>query len=461
MHNSFVRDSIPKTADRAGQKAIRDLPGKEKASPMILETERLVLREMTPEDEPALYAVLGDSGIMQHYPYAFDGRRVRGWIEKNRTRYRENGFGLWAVCLKHTGEMIGDCGLTLQQIQGETLPEIGYHIRRDCQRKGYAREAAAAVRDWAFEHTVYPTLYSCCKYTNVPSFKTAEAIGMRFMKEYPDETNGVTHVSGISREAWENIRKAEEKGITMTESAREDYQKLLDHWDSAFAMTAEDREQDRREAEGEEGWRELAPSEKLFLAARSMKDCENVLDFGSGSGWAGIIMAKCGCKRVTCADPAPNAREMAAHYAARFRVEERLHPICISDTWLAQVPDGTYDGFFCSNVLDVIPPEMAEEILCHAERIVRKDGRAVIGLNFCMPPERMEQRGMSFTDGNKVYVNGVLRLVSRTDEEWAAVLEKHFAIDRLEHFAWPGEETETRRLFFLRPRNHPASRQKS
>ena len=169
-----------------------------------METERLLLREMNPDDFDALYAVLADSDIMQHYPYPFDEARVRGWIERNIKRYQKDGFGLWAVCRKDTGEMIGDCGLTLQNINGEMLPEIGYHIRRDSQRKGYAREAAKAVRNWAFRNTDYPTLYSCCKYTNVPSIKTAESIGMHFVCEYPDETNGTTHVSAISRKEWLN-----------------------------------------------------------------------------------------------------------------------------------------------------------------------------------------------------------------------------------------------------------------
>lgn len=166
----------------------------------ILETERLVLREMTMDDFDALYAVLSDAEIMQHYPYTFDEERVRSWIERNMDRYKEDGFGLWAVCLKDTGEMIGDCGLTLQNIDGQMLPEIGYHIRRDQQRKGYAKEAAAAVRDWAFQNTEYPALYSYCKYTNVGSFKTAESIGMHFEKEYEDEANKITHVSVIRRE---------------------------------------------------------------------------------------------------------------------------------------------------------------------------------------------------------------------------------------------------------------------
>lgn len=167
---------------------------------MMLETERLFLREMTMDDFDALYAVLSDAEIMQHYPYTFDEERVRSWIERNMDRYKNDGFGLWAVCLKNTGEMIGDCGLTLQNIEGQILPEIGYHIRRDQQRKGYAKEAATAVRDWAFGNTEYPALYSYCKYTNVGSFKTAESIGMHFEKEYEDEANKITHVSVIRRE---------------------------------------------------------------------------------------------------------------------------------------------------------------------------------------------------------------------------------------------------------------------
>ncbi len=95
--------------------------------------------------------------------------------------------------------MIGDCGLTLQNIDGKILPEIGYHIRKDYQRRGYAKEAASVVQNWAFENTDYPALYSCCKYTNEPSYKTAQAIGMHFEKEYPDEVNELTYVLAIYR----------------------------------------------------------------------------------------------------------------------------------------------------------------------------------------------------------------------------------------------------------------------
>ncbi len=168
----------------------------------MIETERLLLREYTMDDFDAPYEIMSDPETMQHYPAPFDEARTRRWIEWNLENYQQYGFGLWAVVLKETGEFIGDCGITIQNIDGEMLPEIGYHIRRDCQRKGYAREAAKAVRDWAFRNTDHPTLYSYCKYTNVPSIKTARSIGMQFVCEYPDETNGTTHVSSISRKEW-------------------------------------------------------------------------------------------------------------------------------------------------------------------------------------------------------------------------------------------------------------------
>ena len=169
---------------------------------MIIETERLFLREMKENDFDALYKVLADYDIMQHYPYKFDEDRVRNWIERNIERYRIFGFGLWAVCLKETDEMIGDCGLTMQLINGQIKPEIGYHIRGDKQRKGYAKEAANAVRDWTFNNTPFNMVYSYMKYTNEPSAKTAVSYGCKQVDEFLDEINEITKVFAISREEW-------------------------------------------------------------------------------------------------------------------------------------------------------------------------------------------------------------------------------------------------------------------
>lgn len=169
---------------------------------MTLETERLILRELTEDDQDALLRVLGDPDIMIYYPQAFDAERVRGWIGRNKERYRVFGFGLWAVCLKDSGELIGDCGLTMQPIHGAIKPEIGYHIRADQQKKGYAKEAAIAVRDWAFCNTPFRVLHSYMKHANVPSAKTAIAYGCRQVDSYVDEFHGPMDVYAITKDEW-------------------------------------------------------------------------------------------------------------------------------------------------------------------------------------------------------------------------------------------------------------------
>ena len=106
---------------------------------------------------------------MKHYPKTYDAKMTKDWIEWNIQNYQKYGFGIWAVVLKETGVFIGDCGLTIQNIDGEFLPEIGYHIHKKYQKQGFGSEAAKTVRDWAFKNTKYDCLYSYMKYTNVGS----------------------------------------------------------------------------------------------------------------------------------------------------------------------------------------------------------------------------------------------------------------------------------------------------
>lgn len=172
---------------------------------MIIETERLYLREVKEEDFDAVYKVLGDPEVMRHYPYTFDEEGIRNWIQKNIRRYQIFGFGLWAVCLKETDEIVGDCGLTMQFINGQIKPEIGYHIRADKQRNGYAKEAAIAVRDWTFNNTPFNVISSYMKHTNEPSFKIAIAYGCKFVEEFTNDANETMKVFAISREEWNNL----------------------------------------------------------------------------------------------------------------------------------------------------------------------------------------------------------------------------------------------------------------
>ncbi len=174
----------------------------------IIETERLGLRKYTPEDFDALYEILSDPETMRHYPAPYDADGTRRWISWNLDNYAKYGFGLWAAELKETGEFIGDCGITIQNIDGELLPEIGYHVHKNHWRKGYAKEAARAVRDWVFRNTDYDTVYSYMKYTNAASRATAAANGMKQVKEYADPKNTISCAYAITRAEWEALTAA-------------------------------------------------------------------------------------------------------------------------------------------------------------------------------------------------------------------------------------------------------------
>jgi [ribosomal protein S5]-alanine N-acetyltransferase len=150
---------------------------------LILETERLILREFAPEDLDSLAAVLCDPHTMRFYPAPLDRAGVFEWIDRNRRRYADMGHGLWAMLLKQTGEVIGDCGLTIQNIDGVDEIEIGYHVRHDHWGHGYAPEAARSCRDYGFANLNVERLISLIRPENLPSRRVAEKIGMHLWKE--------------------------------------------------------------------------------------------------------------------------------------------------------------------------------------------------------------------------------------------------------------------------------------
>ena len=148
-----------------------------------METERLVLREFVLSDADALALVLSDLETMKYYPAPIDQKGIQQWIERNLRRYAEDGVGLWAMVLKSSGEMIGDCGIIRQHVEGEHLYEIGYHVRRDLWEQGLATEAAIACREWGFANLNVDHLISLIRPEHVPSRRVAERNGMRVWKE--------------------------------------------------------------------------------------------------------------------------------------------------------------------------------------------------------------------------------------------------------------------------------------
>jgi RimJ/RimL family protein N-acetyltransferase len=149
----------------------------------VLETQRLVLREFQFEDLDALAAILCDRETMRYYPVSFDLAAVADWIQRNRTRYANDGYGLWAMILKSTRELIGDCGLVRQSVDAVDEIEIGYHVRRDLWNQGYASEAARACRDYGFAKLKVDRLISLIRPENLASRRVAEKNGMTIWKE--------------------------------------------------------------------------------------------------------------------------------------------------------------------------------------------------------------------------------------------------------------------------------------
>ena len=153
----------------------------------ILLTNRLVLREMVDDDHDALASIITDPETMKYYPKPYDEDGVNRWLNWCKDSYIKNNFGLWAVILKGKGEMIGDCGVSMQFINGEWRPEIGYHLNKEYHQQGIGKEMTQAVRDYFFTHYDYDEVYSYMNKDNIASIKTAEANGMTFQFEYMDD----------------------------------------------------------------------------------------------------------------------------------------------------------------------------------------------------------------------------------------------------------------------------------
>lgn len=162
----------------------------------ILETDRLYLRELVLDDKEELKKVLSDPELMRFYPHPFSEEEVENWILWNIKNYQKYKHGLWAVISKEGGVFLGDCGITMQKIGGETVPEIGFHIIRDHCSKGFASEAALACKEYAFRVLRYPRVFSYTTARNIPSQKVAEKIGMRFYQYF--EKNGEKQIVRVA-----------------------------------------------------------------------------------------------------------------------------------------------------------------------------------------------------------------------------------------------------------------------
>jgi RimJ/RimL family protein N-acetyltransferase len=147
----------------------------------VLETERLIIRHLTPEDGEFILELLNESSFIRNI--ADRGVRTvedaQAYIQNGPAEsYAKNGFGLFAVELKQTGLPIGMCGL----IRRDVLPDvdIGYALLERYWNKGYAQEAAAAVLNYGYKTIGLKRIVAITALDNDASANVLEKIGLQF-----------------------------------------------------------------------------------------------------------------------------------------------------------------------------------------------------------------------------------------------------------------------------------------
>lgn len=224
--------------------------------------------------------------------------------------------------------------------------------------------------------------------------------------------------------------------------ANNDYSILQEFWDKSFGIPINPDEFSNVD------YLSLAPSPVQVEALSLLKEKGRVLDYGCGEGWASIILAKLGCENVKSVDVSKNAIDRLKEMSAAFGVADRIDGETINSDWLLS-QEGQCDGFFSSNVIDVVPLEIAKKIIEGAYRATIPGAMVIFSLNFYRDPGELKNRGFEIRD-NYCYVDGVLRLNLLKDEEWLNQFAPYFDLVRLDYYAWPKEKTSTRRLFILK-----------
>jgi [ribosomal protein S5]-alanine N-acetyltransferase len=168
---------------------------------VVLQTERLALRQFQLFDEDFLDKIFGDPEVMRYGPGIQTRQWIRQWLETCLENYQKRGFGPWAVVEKADRIIIGYAGLFhYPDIDGRPENEVGYRLARSHWGHGYATEAVSTIREYGFHVLGLPRLIALIDPQNIASIRVAEKIGMQYEKEvmlegytYPDRLYAVTN----------------------------------------------------------------------------------------------------------------------------------------------------------------------------------------------------------------------------------------------------------------------------
>jgi RimJ/RimL family protein N-acetyltransferase len=146
----------------------------------LIATERLLLRDWRDTDVDAFAAINADPVVMEYFPQPYTEERTRKFVERIGERWRELGYGLWAVERKDSGRFIGYIGLWPATFPAHFTPavEVGWRLAADQWGHGYATEGARAALDHGFDTLGLDEIVSFTSARNLRSIKVMERLGM-------------------------------------------------------------------------------------------------------------------------------------------------------------------------------------------------------------------------------------------------------------------------------------------
>lgn len=163
---------------------------------IFAETERLILRELLPEDAAGMFEMDGDPEV-----HIFLGNKPVQSIEQSkadiefiRKQYIDNGIGRWAVIEKESNNFIGWAGLKfIKETTNKHVNyyDLGYRFSRRFWGKGYATEAATAARDYGFNEIKLNEIIGIADINNLGSIHVLKKVGLKKISVF--EHHGITH----------------------------------------------------------------------------------------------------------------------------------------------------------------------------------------------------------------------------------------------------------------------------
>ncbi|WP_210608290.1 GNAT family N-acetyltransferase [Priestia flexa] len=150
---------------------------------VIIETKRLILRKMRASDDQALFQIFNDPKAMKFYPHIKSVDETKLWIQSVQDHDMSYGFSLWTVEKKGEKQILGQCGLLLQKVDGVIEVELGYLFLQDFWGKGYATEAAQGCINYGFHKLGLTRITALIDPKHHASQKVVVKIGMKKEKQ--------------------------------------------------------------------------------------------------------------------------------------------------------------------------------------------------------------------------------------------------------------------------------------